>query len=35
MQCESCGDAMDREFVAVEVVIAGRRISIDQPGWYC
>jgi hypothetical protein len=35
MQCESCGDAMEQEIVAVEVVIAGRRASIDQPGWYC
>jgi hypothetical protein len=35
MQCKSCGDAMEREIVAVEVVIAGRRASIDQPGWYC
>jgi hypothetical protein len=26
---------MEREVVAVEVVIAGRRASIDQPGWYC
>lgn len=35
MQCESCGDAMEHEIVAVEIVIAGRRVSIDQPGWYC
>lgn len=35
MQCRSCGEAMEREVVAVEVVIAGRRASIDQPGWYC
>jgi hypothetical protein len=35
MQCRSCGDAMEREIVAVEAVIAGRRASIDQPGWYC
>jgi hypothetical protein len=35
MQCESCGDAMQREIVAVEIVLAGRRSSIDQPGWYC
>jgi hypothetical protein len=35
MQCESCGDDMEREIVAVEIVIAGRRVSIDQPGWYC
>ena len=35
MQCELCGDAMDYEIVAVEIVIAGRRVSIDQPGWYC
>jgi hypothetical protein len=35
MQCKSCDDAMEREIVAVEVVIAGRRTSIDQPGWYC
>jgi hypothetical protein len=35
MHCESCGDATEREIVAVEVVIAGRRESIDQPGWYC
>jgi hypothetical protein len=35
MQCESCGDAMEREIVAIEVVIASRRVSIDQPGWYC
>jgi len=26
---------MEREIVAVEVVVAGRRTSIDQPGWYC
>jgi hypothetical protein len=26
---------MEQEIVAVEVVIAGRRASIDQPGWYC
>jgi hypothetical protein len=35
MQCESCGDAMEREIIAVEVVVGGRRASIDQPGWYC
>ena len=35
MQCESCGDAMEREIVAVEIVVAGRRATIDQPGWYC
>jgi hypothetical protein len=35
MQCESCGDGMEREIVAIEVVIASRRVSIDQPGWYC
>jgi hypothetical protein len=35
MKCESCSDAMAREIVAVEIVIAGRRVSIDQPGWYC
>ena len=35
MQCESCGDAMEREILAVEIVVAGRRVSIDQPGWYC
>ena len=35
MQCESCGDAMEREIVAIEVVIASRRVSIDHPGWYC
>ncbi len=35
MQCELCGDAMEREIVAIEVVIASRRVSIDQPGWYC
>jgi len=26
---------MVRETIAVEIVIAGRRASIDQPGWYC
>jgi hypothetical protein len=35
MQCQPCGDAMEREIVAIEIVIAGRRVSIDQPGWYC
>jgi hypothetical protein len=35
MQCESCGEEMEREIVAIEVVIAGRRSSMDQPGWYC
>jgi hypothetical protein len=35
MQCESCGESMEREIVAVEIVIAGRRASVDQPGWYC
>jgi hypothetical protein len=35
MQCQSCGDAMEREIVAIEIVTAGRRVSIDQPGWYC
>jgi hypothetical protein len=35
MQCESCGELMEREIVAVEIVIAGRRASLDQPGWYC
>ncbi len=35
MQCESCGDEMEREILAIEVMIAGRRASIDQPGWYC
>ena len=35
MQCDSCSDDMEREIVAIEVVIAGRRMSVDQPGWYC
>ena len=35
MQCKSCGDAMEREVIAVEVVVSGRRASIDQSGWYC
>lgn len=35
MQCEFCGEDMEREIVAVDIVIAGRRTSIDQPGWYC
>jgi len=35
MRCESCGEAMEREIVAVEIVISGRRASLDQPGWYC
>jgi hypothetical protein len=35
MQCESCGDTMEHEILAVEIVVAGRRVSIDQPGWYC
>jgi hypothetical protein len=35
MQCESCGEEMEREIVAIEVVIAGRRSSMDQAGWYC
>jgi hypothetical protein len=35
MQCESCGDAVECEIVAIEVVIANRRVSIDQRGWYC
>ena len=35
MQCESCGELMEHEIVAVEIVIAGRRTSLDQPGWYC
>jgi hypothetical protein len=35
VQCDSCGEAMVREAVAVEILIAGRRSSIDQPGWYC
>jgi len=26
---------MEREIVAVEIVISGRRASLDQPGWYC
>jgi hypothetical protein len=35
MQCQSCGENMEREIVAIEIVIAGRRKSLDQPGWYC
>jgi len=35
MQCESCSEEMEREIVAIEIVIAGRRSSLDQPGWYC
>ena len=35
MQCKSCGELMEHEIVAVEIVIAGRRASLDQPGWYC
>ncbi len=35
MRCGSCGDDMVQEIVAVEVVIGGRRTSIDQQGWYC
>ena len=35
MQCESCSEEMEREIVAIEIVIAGRRSSFDQPGWYC
>ena len=35
MQCESCGDTMEREIIAVEVMVGGRRTSIDQPGRYC
>jgi hypothetical protein len=26
---------MEREILAVEIMIAGRRSSLDQPGWYC
>jgi hypothetical protein len=26
---------MEREVVTIEVIIASRRASIDQPGWYC
>lgn len=26
---------MEREVAAIEVLIAGRRAWIDQPGWYC
>jgi hypothetical protein len=26
---------MEREVLAIEVIVAGRRASIDQPGWYC
>jgi hypothetical protein len=26
---------MEREIVAIEVVIVGRCVSMDQPGWYC
>ena len=35
MQCDACGETMEREIVAIEVIITGRRASIDQPGWYC
>ena len=35
MQCQSCGEGMEREVLAIEIMIAGRRASIDQPGWYC
>jgi hypothetical protein len=35
MQCESCDDAMEYEIIAVEVLVANRRVSVDQPGWYC
>ena len=35
MRCDSCGEDMVREVVAVEVTMGGRRASMDQPGWYC
>jgi hypothetical protein len=35
MQCDACGEAMEREVVTIDVNIAGRLASIDQPSWYC
>ena len=31
MQCESCGEDMEREVVAIEIVIAGRRTDHPAP----
>jgi hypothetical protein len=32
MQCDARGEAMEREVVAMKVIIAGRRALPDQPG---
>jgi hypothetical protein len=32
MQCDACGEAVERAVVAMKAIIVGRRASPDQPG---
>ena len=33
--CEDCGEEMSRESIPVEVAHGNRRVTLQQPGWWC
>ena len=35
MKCDGCEAEMTYETVEIDVVIAGQRRLVAQPGWYC